>query len=73
MLVLLAALVDGVGAATACTGSGSTLLPADQCDAWIKMYDDTGGTAWTKCADTRLSPCACAGTCNADGSAIIAM
>jgi hypothetical protein len=79
----------GVGA-TNCTGGkdtnaksgatgGSSSLPADQCNAWIKMYDDTRGAKWTKCAGARTDPCSCKGTstdpvyqytCSADGTTI---
>jgi hypothetical protein len=71
--VIAAALINGVGAATACTGSGSTLLPAEQCQAWIDMYDAAGGTAWKTCSDARVDPCSCSGTCNAGGTAIVNM
>ena len=77
----------GVGA-TNCTGDkstnarpsatgGSENLPADQCNAWIKTYDDTGGPLWTHCADARTDPCSCKGsnsdlayTCSSDGTTI---
>ena len=51
----------------ACTGS-STKLPADQCNAWIKLHDDTGGASWTKCAGYRTDPCACKGSDEIYGS-----
>jgi len=76
--------------ATNCTGGketnalsgatgGSSSLPADQCNAWIRLYDNTRGAQWTKCADARTDPCSCKGsatesanqyTCSPDGSAI---
>jgi len=77
----------GAGA-TNCTGDkstnvrpsatgGSENLPADQCNAWIKTYDDTGGPLWTQCADARTDPCSCKGsdsayayTCSIDGTTI---
>jgi hypothetical protein len=79
----------GVGA-TNCTGDkstnarsgatgGSENLPADQCNAWIKTYDSTGGPLWEKCKDARTDPCSCMGssttsymqyTCSQDGTAI---
>ena len=62
----------GVGA-TNCTGGDSALLPADQCNAWIKTFDGTAGTAWTTCAGSRVAPCSCQGTCGEDNTQIVAM
>ena len=72
---------DG-GAATNARGGatgGSSQLSAEQCIAWVRLYDDTRGANWTKCADARTDPCSCKGsatapanqyTCSPDGSAI---
>jgi hypothetical protein len=34
-------------------------LAASDCEAWIDLYDRTGGTNWTHCSGNRLSPCSC--------------
>ena len=53
-----------VTAATRCIGKGSgghnsSLLPQEECDAWIDFYDATGGPNWSYCSDTRFDPCYC--------------
>jgi hypothetical protein len=34
-------------------------LAARDCDAWIDLYDRTGGANWTHCSGNRRSPCSC--------------
>ena len=54
----------GAGArASQCTGSSSTGLADAECDAWVDLYDGTGGKNWYgyECSDNRLDPCACEG------------
>ena len=43
-----------------CTGN-STKLPQAQCEAWIDLYDSTGGDNWAgnAAACTRTDPCSC--------------
>ena len=41
-----------------CTGA-STNLAVDQCLAWIKLYEATGGDAWVQCAGSKTDPCSC--------------
>ena len=54
----------GAGArASQCTGSSSTGLADAECDAWVDLYDGTGGQNWRYCSDNRLDPCACV-TCS---------
>ena len=51
----------GAGArASQCTGSSQSagLAPAE-CDAWVDLYDATGGKNWQECSGNRLDPCAC--------------
>jgi hypothetical protein len=67
---------------TLCTGT-SAALPVSQCNAWIAMYDATGGPSWSPyCATNRLTPCDCKGdgakgvptpVCNDAGDAIESM
>ena len=51
----------GAGArASQCTGSQSAGLAPAECDAWVDLYDATGGKNWTRgCSGNRLDPCAC--------------
>jgi hypothetical protein len=39
-----------------CT-SASAGLSAAECTAWISVFDNTGGTQWNRCRDSRLDPC----------------
>ena len=61
-----------------CTGSSQLLAP-DQCDAWIDLYDATGGESWLACASLRTDPCSCTAhrsapsTCNYDGTTVTSM
>jgi hypothetical protein len=63
---------------TNCTGSSISLAPA-QCNAWIDLYEATGGALWTYCAELKTDPCKCTGhkgeydVCNSDGTAVQAM
>ena len=41
-----------------CTGSSAGLAPAE-CDAWIQLYDSTGGSDWSSCSGHRSDPCSC--------------
>jgi hypothetical protein len=60
-MILLAQVLPMVTAASvACAGSSTNLAP-DQCNAWVDVYDQTGGAKWTACSDNRLDPCACMG------------
>ena len=34
-------------------------LPSEQCNAWISLYDATGGERWKDCSSLRLNPCKC--------------
>ena len=78
-VILLAQVLPVVTAASvACTGSSTNLAP-DQCNAWVDLYDQTGGAKWTACSDNRLDPCACMGiddpghtypVCNTPGTAV---
>ena len=67
----------GAGArASQCTGSSSTGLADAECDAWVDLYDGTGGKNWGGCSDKRLDPCTCFdqnGHVTCSGSHIIAM
>jgi Leucine-rich repeat (LRR) protein len=47
-----------------CIGKSANLAQSE-CDAWIDLYDATGGTHWTHCRDNRLDPCGCADEVNA--------
>ena len=50
----------GAGArASQCTGSQSAGLAPAECDAWVDLYDATGGKNWQFCSGNRLDPCAC--------------
>lgn len=40
-----------------CAGS----LAAADCQAWIDIFDATGGSKWIACSDKRLDPCSCNG------------
>jgi hypothetical protein len=45
-----------------CTGSSTSLAPAE-CAWWINLYDTTGGsTDWTNCRGNRTDPCSCSYT-----------
>ena len=59
--------------ATQCTGSSSAGLADAECDAWVDLYDGTGGKNWTSCSDKRLDPCACSGSVTCSGSHITEM
>ena len=41
--------------------STSSDLSAAGCNAWVDLFDSTGGTGWTYCSQYRLDPCACTG------------
>ena len=67
LMLVLQALVAAIAAAevrpravAACTGN-STKLPQAQCEAWIDLYDSTGGDNWAgnAAACTRTDPCSC--------------
>ena len=62
------ALFAVVGSSAQCTGSSSS-LDADECAAWIALYDATGGATWRTCARNRVTPCACLDgvSCTPDG------
>ena len=50
----------GAGArASQCTGSQSAGLAPAECDAWVDLYNATGGKNWAYCSGNRLDPCAC--------------
>ena len=40
--------------------SGSSVLDTTQCNAWQDFHDAMVGKNWTRCADLRNDPCACA-------------
>jgi hypothetical protein len=44
-----------------CSGGASTLVQTD-CNAWVSLFDATGGLKWNTCSQNRLSPCACIGS-----------
>jgi hypothetical protein len=45
---------------TQCTGGAmSANLPVEECDAWLALFDATGGTEWTHCSASRTDPCGC--------------
>ena len=50
------------GAQSGCSTSSD--LSAAGCNAWVDLFDSTGGAGWTQCSQYRLDPCAC----NADVS-----
>ena len=55
-----------------CTGD-STMLEPVQCDAWIDLFDSTGGTTWMNCGENRRDPCSCQekpASVNCDASSI---
>ena len=55
----LFALLAAAARASQCTGISMGLAEAE-CDAWVDLYDGTGGnTTWTHCSGNRLDPCAC--------------
>ena len=39
--------------------STSSDLSATGCNAWVDLFDSTGGAGWTLCSQYRLDPCAC--------------
>lgn len=39
----------------------SSTLSAGDCQAWIDVFDATGGTNWSACSGNRLDPCSCRG------------
>ena len=64
----------GAGArASQCTGSQSAGLAPAECDAWVDLYDATGGKNWQDCSGNRLDPCACSGSVECSGSHITVM
>jgi Leucine-rich repeat (LRR) protein len=42
----------------ACNGSSSGLAQPE-CNAWVELFDATGGANWTNCSKNRLDPCGC--------------
>ena len=44
---------------TRCVGLESVNLPAEECEAWIRFYDATGGPKWKECSNHRFDPCMC--------------
>ena len=64
----------GAGArASQCTGSQSAGLAQAECDAWVDLYDATGGKNWQECSGNRLDPCACVYSVTCSGSHITEM
>ena len=41
-----------------CTNSSANLAQPE-CDAWVELFDSTGGPAWTNCRGNRFDPCGC--------------
>jgi hypothetical protein len=39
----------------------SSSLAAGDCQAWVDIFDATGGRKWTACSGNRLDPCSCHG------------
>lgn len=39
--------------------STSSDLTAAGCNAWVDLFDSTGGAGWNRCSQYRLDPCAC--------------
>jgi hypothetical protein len=61
-----------------CVGSSANLTQAE-CEAWVSIYDKTGGPQWKNCKGSRLDPCDCSYstpdwtrgiTCGTDGAHI---
>ena len=40
-------------------GDAVNALEATQLNAWKKLYDGTGGAAWSVCSDKKEDPCGC--------------
>ena len=76
-LVRTAAAVAVAATSDDCRASSSKNLPPDQCGAWIKLYDATGGANWSLCSGYRTDPCACKNhgrqygpVCNSDNTTV---